>query len=309
MSKERTRILIVDDEEIVRESLSAWLEKDGYTLATVPGRRDGDRPHPQGAVVHPARGPEDAGHRRPPGARGGQACPAGVGRRHHDRLRHGGHRRGRDEDRRLRLPGQAVRSRRAEPDDPEDRHAAGAGARERPAAQGAEARVPLPRPDQQEPRDAGGVRPRPDGRAQQLDHPDSRRERHRQGAAGPRGPRREPAQRRALRGRVLRGADRDAARVRAVRPREGRVHRRRDAPQGQVRDGRGRHAVPRRDRRHLVEAAARPPARARGPPLLPRGRDPSRSTWTSGSSRPPTATSRRPWPTARSARTCSTGST
>jgi two-component system, NtrC family, response regulator AtoC len=36
MSKERTRILIVDDEEIVRESLSAWLEKDGYTLATVP---------------------------------------------------------------------------------------------------------------------------------------------------------------------------------------------------------------------------------------------------------------------------------
>jgi DNA-binding NtrC family response regulator len=39
MSKERTRILIVDDEEIVRESLSAWLEKDGYTLATAP---DGD---------------------------------------------------------------------------------------------------------------------------------------------------------------------------------------------------------------------------------------------------------------------------
>ncbi|MBP1636929.1 MAG: two component, sigma54 specific, transcriptional regulator, Fis family, partial [Acidobacteria bacterium] len=33
MSRERTRILIVDDEEIVRESLSAWLEKDGYTLA------------------------------------------------------------------------------------------------------------------------------------------------------------------------------------------------------------------------------------------------------------------------------------
>ncbi len=36
MSRERTRILIVDDEEIVRESLSAWLEKDGYTLATAP---------------------------------------------------------------------------------------------------------------------------------------------------------------------------------------------------------------------------------------------------------------------------------
>jgi DNA-binding NtrC family response regulator len=34
MSKERTRILVVDDEEIVRESLSGWLAKDGYTLHT-----------------------------------------------------------------------------------------------------------------------------------------------------------------------------------------------------------------------------------------------------------------------------------
>ena len=34
MSKERTRILVVDDEEIVRESLSGWLAKDGYTLDT-----------------------------------------------------------------------------------------------------------------------------------------------------------------------------------------------------------------------------------------------------------------------------------
>jgi two-component system, NtrC family, response regulator AtoC len=36
MTKERTRILVVDDEEIVRESLSAWLEKDGYTIGTAP---------------------------------------------------------------------------------------------------------------------------------------------------------------------------------------------------------------------------------------------------------------------------------
>jgi len=34
MSKDRTRILVVDDEEIVRESLSGWLANDGYTLAT-----------------------------------------------------------------------------------------------------------------------------------------------------------------------------------------------------------------------------------------------------------------------------------
>ena len=34
MSKKNTRILIVDDEEIVRESLSGWLGKDGYTIGT-----------------------------------------------------------------------------------------------------------------------------------------------------------------------------------------------------------------------------------------------------------------------------------
>jgi len=34
MNRERIKILIVDDEEIVRESLSGWLVKDGYTLET-----------------------------------------------------------------------------------------------------------------------------------------------------------------------------------------------------------------------------------------------------------------------------------
>ncbi len=36
MSKERTRILVVDDEEIVRESLSGWLREDGYRVETAP---------------------------------------------------------------------------------------------------------------------------------------------------------------------------------------------------------------------------------------------------------------------------------
>ena len=31
-SNERVRILVVDDEEIVRESLAGWLDKDGYTV-------------------------------------------------------------------------------------------------------------------------------------------------------------------------------------------------------------------------------------------------------------------------------------
>jgi DNA-binding NtrC family response regulator len=34
MSNEKTRILVVDDEEIVRESLAGWLRKDGYTVAS-----------------------------------------------------------------------------------------------------------------------------------------------------------------------------------------------------------------------------------------------------------------------------------
>src|SRR3990172_3217942 len=37
MSKDKTRILVVDDEEIVRESLAAWLQEDGYRVEMAPG--------------------------------------------------------------------------------------------------------------------------------------------------------------------------------------------------------------------------------------------------------------------------------
>jgi DNA-binding NtrC family response regulator len=36
MSNEKIRVLIVDDEEIVRESLGGWLGKDGYTVSIAP---------------------------------------------------------------------------------------------------------------------------------------------------------------------------------------------------------------------------------------------------------------------------------
>jgi DNA-binding NtrC family response regulator len=41
MTTSETRVLIVDDEEIVRESLGGWLEKDGYFVASAPDGRAG----------------------------------------------------------------------------------------------------------------------------------------------------------------------------------------------------------------------------------------------------------------------------
>jgi DNA-binding NtrC family response regulator len=39
MSGEKTRVLVVDDEEIVRESLGAWLQKDGHEVVSAPDGR------------------------------------------------------------------------------------------------------------------------------------------------------------------------------------------------------------------------------------------------------------------------------
>ena len=93
---------------------------------------------------------------------------------------------------------------------------------------------------------------------------DHRRERHRQGAGRARDPRALQARRRAVRQAQLRGDPVGADRERAVRPREGRVHRRDPAAARQVRARRRRHAVPRRDRRHEPERAGQGPARAAG---------------------------------------------
>ena len=57
--------------------------------------------------------------------------------------------------------------------------------------------------------------------------------------------------------------DRDAVRERAVRSRARRIHRRDGEQAGAVRDGRWRHAVPRRNRRAAVVRAGQAPARAR----------------------------------------------
>ena len=70
------------------------------------------------------------------------------------------------------------------------------------------------------------------GRADQLERAAARADRHRQGAVRARAARAQPASRAAAGAGQLRGAAADAGRERAVRPREGRLHRRRGARQG-----------------------------------------------------------------------------
>ena len=91
-----------------------------------------------------------------------------------------------------------------------------------------------------------------------------RRERHRQGADRAGDPLQQPAQGPAVRPRGLRQPQRDAARERAVRAHQGRLHRRGDEQAGAVQGRRRRHALPRRDRQHLARDPGQAAARAAG---------------------------------------------
>ena len=82
--------------------------------------------------------------------------------------------------------------------------------------------------------------------AKVLDH---RRERRRQGAGRQRRPRAEPAGPTAVRCGELRRPARNAARIGAVRPRQGQLHRRLSRQARQARARRRGHDLPRRNRR------------------------------------------------------------
>ena len=104
--------------------------------------------------------------------------------------------------------------------------------------------------DRRQERDHRGAAPADRGRG--ADHgarPHPRRERLGQGAGRAGHPRPVYPSRGALRRGQLRRRAGGADRVRALRPRAGRLHRRRGAPPGQVRAGGRGHALPRRDRR------------------------------------------------------------
>ena len=110
--------------------------------------------------------------------------------------------------------------------------------------------------------DAGNL---PRARAADADRPhgdDHRRVRHRQGTGRARAARLRQAPQRPVRRHQHGGDPARPDRVRTVRPREGRLHRRQYAQLRPLRAGRGRHAVPRRDRRHADGGADAAAARA-----------------------------------------------
>ncbi len=143
-------------------------------------------------------------------------------------------------------------------------------------------------------------------RADPGDGAGHRRKRHRQGAGGAGDPPPEPAARQTFRAGQLRGDPGRADRVRAVRPREGQLHRRHAQAGGQIRGGARRHDFPRRDRRHVGRA---PRPRFCGPCRAARSSRSARRVRcgsTCGWSPPPTATCR---PTSRPAAFARTFST
>ena len=122
--------------------------------------------------------------------------------------------------------------------------------------------APHPRDARARAGDAGGLPRHRPAVAVEHDRADHRRVRHRQGTRRARAAPAQPARRQAVHRAQHVGVHGRPARIGVVRPRERRVHgRRRTAPRA-LRAGRRRHAVPRRDRRHVAAAADAAVARA-----------------------------------------------
>ena len=102
-----------------------------------------------------------------------------------------------------------------------------------------------------------------------------------------------PPRRQALRRHQLRRPHRDTTGKRAVRTREGSLHRSRLAEEGQARDGRRRHRLSRRDRRAGAAAASQASARPAAARVRTRGRHTLPGSSMSAWWPPPIATSRR----------------
>ena len=118
-----------------------------------------------------------------------------------------------------------------------------------------------------QPADAGRLHLHSQGGADHRAGLDSRRKRHRQGNGGAGAPPPQPAQERPVHRHQLQRHPGEPARERALRPREGLLHRRAHAAQGAHRIGRRRHALPRRDRRAAGAGAGEAAALSAGEAL------------------------------------------
>ena len=155
---------------------------------------------------------------------------------------------------------------------------------------GAEGPLPALQHHRQLQRHAGGLRPDRPGVRQRRHGADPRGERHRQGAGGPRHPLQQPPGRQAVHQGQLRRPAGVGHRERAVRPREGRLHRGGGHAQGALRAGPRRHPLPGRGRRPVADDPDQAAAGAPGAGVRAGRRHARRSRWTCGSSPPPTAT-------------------
>ena len=289
----KERILVVDDEQNARVALRTILTEEGYELAEAADGEEALALIPGFApavVLADVRMPRMDGITLLKRAREQGSDAVFV---HDDRVRErrGGGRG--DAGRRRELPREAARRERGAGGPREGPREAPAPARHGEPPRARARAVPVPQHRRRRARAAGGLRGREARRPDAGDRAHPGRVRHRQGAHRPGAPRGVAARGQAVHQGELRGAVRDAARVGAVRSREGRLHRRAGAQGGAVRAGRRRHALPRRDRRHLPDApgqaAARPAAegvRARRRDADDQGRRAARSRRPTGISPP-----------------------
>ena len=137
------------------------------------------------------------------------------------------------------------------------------GARKHRAQARAQAALQLPQHRRQERADAEDPGPGGAGGRQPRDHPDHRRNRHRQGTDRQRDPCALGARRASVCAGALRLGAAGSAGIGAVRPRQGSLHRRDPGRKGLLRSRQSRHDFLRRDRHHFAgnadQAAARDP--------------------------------------------------
>ncbi len=265
------RILVVDDEPGIRQSLSGVLEDEGYAVDAVESGEACLAALPGAVLRSGAAGHLAAGHGRHggAGAHSGDSLrrTAGGGddfRPRHHRDGGEGHQAGR-----FRFSGEAALHRESHGGGEERAGAPQPGAREQPPEGGHRARASAS--SAKRAHEGAAAAARADGRHQRA-RADLRRERHGQGTGGARAARAEPAGREAVRGSELRGDSRGADRERAVRAHQGQLHGRARGQDRQIPEGRWRHAVPGRSGRYEPAHAGQGAARAGGAALRAGGR-------------------------------------